>query len=95
MHDSTEFFTKTQALKVIEDVVGFPRPQARYLSGYFDVADGELYIPKVDFLKLAEEIKKRDLIRRMGEVRKLEIHDQRRQAVMMEISSVIKSYMTH
>lgn len=95
MHDVTEFFTKTQALKVIEDVVGFPRPQARFLSWYFDVADGELYIPKVDFLKIAEEVKKRDLVRRMGEVRKLEIHDQRRQAVLTEIGSVIKSHMTH
>lgn len=95
MHDVTEFFTKTQALKVIEDVVGFPHPQTRYLSWYFDVADGELYIPKVDFPALAKEIKKRELVRRMGEVRKFDMHDQRRQAVMMEISSVIKSHMAH
>lgn len=90
MH-SMEYFTKTQALKTIEKMVGFPKPAVDSLGLYFDYFDGN-YIPRVNFVSLAEAIKQRELVKKLGAVIHLKKTNRERQVVMVEIYGVIKKH---
>ncbi len=91
MHETSEFFSKTQALHMIEKVVGFPKPQPRFLSWYFRECDG-LYMPIVNFTSLSKEIRERKLVRKLSSVLHLDHTSCERQAVIVEIYGVIKKH---
>lgn len=91
MHETPEFFSKTQALQIIEKMVGFPKPQPRFLSWYFRECDGS-YMPIVNFSSLSQEIKERNLVRKLGSILHLDHTSCERQAVIVEIYGIIKKH---
>lgn len=91
MCETSELCSKTQALDMIEKIIGFPRPQPRFLSWYFRECDG-LYMPIVNFLSLSQEIRERNLVRKLGSVLHFDHTSCERQAVIVEIYGVIKKH---
>ena len=91
MCEVSELLTKNHALDIIEKVVGFPKPQPRFLSWYFRECDG-LYTPLVNFQTLAKEIKEQGMIKKMGAVLHFDRTSRERQAVMVAIYNIIRKH---
>jgi hypothetical protein len=89
--DMIKFFSEPAALKIIEQKLGFPKPRAHYLETYFFCEDGR-YIPRVNFDHLKRTVVDQDLVRKMSTVIDLERTDPRRQAVLMEIYTAVRSH---
>ena len=86
---SLEFCSKTEALKLIEEKVGFKKPSVKYLHWYFKCNQDGLYYPLVDFKSLRAELEKEDLITKMANVAHLAENNFSRQAVVAEIREVV------
>ncbi|PID52554.1 MAG: hypothetical protein CR972_01400 [Candidatus Moraniibacteriota bacterium] len=82
--------TQKEALWMIENWLEFPNPRPQYLEEYFFYEKG-WYIPRVSFEKLRHKIVKRDLVKRLDAVMCYKYHSCQRQAVLVEITSVVRS----
>lgn len=85
--------TRNQALSIIKNELGFPRPSPKYLRWYFECNDGVHYVPKVDFTAIRKEVDKNGLVKKLGGVIHLPEFDQRRSAVIAEIRQVINDHL--
>lgn len=83
--------TQSEALWMIEHWLGFPHPHPRYLEEYFIYKNGS-YVPRVSFEKLRRKIHERNLVQQLGAVMHLDYHSCPRQAVLVEITSVVRSF---
>lgn len=87
-----DVFTKTSALGIIRDVLGFPNPSPRFLLWYFYLDDGGYYVPKVNFQTLARDIKAQGIVAEVGTVAGLSLNNPEKMKVLRRVQKVIETH---
>jgi len=92
MLDEMDVFTRSQAMRMVSDIVGFPNPSPHKLSWYFEIRHDGKFIPKVNFVSLAKELDEKSLVAKMGIVVHLPVGHADRQKIEDEIHAVIRKH---
>lgn len=85
------FLTKREALRTIEDELGFPDPKPFFLPWYF-VQESGGWVPIVDFEGLAKDVKKYDLVALVSGVVGLSPSDPQKREVILFVRSIVDKH---
>ena len=83
--------SKTAAMNLISDKLGFLNPSTQYILWYFDKED-DGYVPRVDLGALSDEIASKGLAAKMANVAKLSDDNLDKRAMIDEIHAVVRKH---
>lgn len=87
-----DVFTKTSALGIIRDVLGFPNPSPRFLLWYFNLDDRGRYVPIVNFQTLAKDIKTQGIVAEVEAIVGLSPNNPEKIKVLRRVQKVIETH---